>query len=523
MSINCIRALLEVAAQTHVDKIAVVHNKKSLTYAELFARVNQVAFYLDELGLPKDSRVGIYSNKCIEQVVAILAILSTDYILVPLTKLLKPEQVEYIINDCDIKCIITDKLKLESIEEINFEGHILSYETASKDVPSFEEIYKYYNKPYVCDVNGHDNAVITYSFGMTGTPKGIVISHRNLIDSARVVSQYLKLKEDDVISGLLIFNLDYGLNQIFCTLYKKATLALHRMILPEDFFNHLIDDGVTVVPLMPVNISQIFADGLHRMPSPELFDNVKTITSSGGNVTAKMISDCKATFRNADFYSMHGLTEAFRSTYLDPSQVQIRPDSIGKPIPDVELYVLNDEGKQCAVREVGELIHRGGYIYRGFWNAPEQNAQRFKSVQILKDIINLEGQLTDEIVVASGDYVYKDEEGYFYFVSRQDDMIKTRGFRVSPYEIESVVAKNMPQIEQCAVFGVDNELIEEEIVMVYSAPSEITENELLFELKKHLASYMIPGRFVYKKSLPLVQSDKNKINKDELKRELSDQ
>jgi len=522
MSINSIRILLEAAAQTHPDKTALVHNERNMDYADLFDKVNQVAFYLRELELPKDSRIGIYSNKGIEQVIAILAILSTDYILVPLTKLLKPEQVEYIIDDCDIRCIITDKLKLESIEEINFEGHIISYETAGKDIPSFEEIFKYYNKPYACDVNGHDNAVITYSFGLTGTPKGIVISHRNLIDSARVVSQYLSLTESDVISGLLIFNLDYGLNQIFCTLYKKATLALHRFILPDDFFNHLINNTVTVLPLMPVNISEIFDIDTQRIPSPELFANLRTITSSGGNVTAKMISDCKNTFQQADFYSMHGLTEAFRSTYLYPSQVKIRPESIGKPIPDVELYVINEEGKECATREVGELIHRGGYIYRGFWNAPKENAERFKSVQILKDVINLEGQLVDEIVVASGDYVYKDEEGYFYFVSRKDDMIKTRGFRVSPFEIESVVERNIPQIQQCAVFGIDNELIEEEIVMVYSAPGEIPEKDILFELKKHLASYMIPGKVVYKRSLPLVQSDKNRVNKDALKREFSE-
>ncbi|EAR60349.1 AMP-binding protein [Neptuniibacter caesariensis] len=522
MSINCIRTLLENAVETHGNKIAVTHEGKSITYDELFKRVNQVAFYLRELDLPKDARIGIYSNKGIEQVIAILAILSTDYILVPLTRLLKPEQVEYIINDCGIQCIITDRLKLESIEEINFEGHVISYETTSKDVPSFEEIYKYYNKPYECDISGHNNAVITYSFGLTGTPKGIVISHRNLIDSARVVSQYLDLQEDDVISGLLIFNLDYGLNQIFCSLYKHATLALHRFILPEDFFNHLMNDKVTVLPLMPVNISEMFDDEISRIPSPELFEDLRIITSSGGNVTAKMISDCKKTFRNAEFYSMHGLTEAFRSTYLDPSQVQIRPDSIGKAIPDVELYVINEEGKECAPREVGELIHRGGYIYRGFWNAPKENAERFKSIQILKDVINLEGQLTDEIVVATGDYVYKDEEGYLYFVSRHDDMIKTRGFRVSPYEVESVVAKNIPSIDRCAVFGLENELIEEEIVMVYSATSELSEEEILFELKKHLASYMIPSKIVYKRFLPLVQSDKNRVNKDELKRELAD-
>ena len=521
MSINSIRTLLEGAVVSHGDKTAVIYNGKNISYGELFGRVNQVACYLVELDLPKNTRIGVYSNKSIEQVIAILAILSTDYVLVPLTRLLKPEQVEYIINDCDIKCIITDRLKLESIEEIDFDGHIIAYESASKDVASFEEIYKYYNKPYSCDVSGHNNAVITYSFGLTGTPKGIVISHRNLIDSARVVSQYLKLDERDVISAVLIFNLDYGLNQIFCSLYKKATLALHRFVLPQDFFNHLIDDQVTVLPLMPVNISQAFEDDTQRKPSPELFDSVRIITSSGGNVTAKMISDCEQTFRKADFYSMHGLTEAFRSTYLDPSQVQIRPESIGKPIPDVQLYVINDKGKECGPRQVGELIHRGGYIYRGFWNAPEENALRFKSIEILKDVINLEGQLTDEIVVASGDYVYKDEEGYFYFVSRHDDMIKTRGFRVSPYEIESVVQKNLPQIDQSAVFSIANELIEEEIVLVYSAAHEISEKEILFELKKHLASYMIPSKVVYRKSLPLVQSDKNGVNKDELKRELA--
>lgn len=522
MSINCIRNLLESAAQTHPDKIAIVYDERQLTYQELLTRVNQVAMYLQELDLPKGARVGLYAKKDISQVIAILAILSTEYILVPLTRLLKPEQVQYIIEDCGIQCIITDKLKLESIEEVDFAGHILSIENAGKEIPSFEEIFKYYNKPFHSDINGHDNAVITYSFGLTGTPKGIVLSHRNLIDSARVVSQYLELNENDVISGLLIFNLDYGLNQIFCGLLNKATLALHRFILPDEFFNHLINDKVTVLPLMPVNISQMFDEDLYTKKSVELFDQVRIITSSGGNVTKRMVDDCAKTFRQARFYSMHGLTEAFRSTYLDPSQIMIRPDSIGKAIPDVELYVINEEGRECKPREVGELIHRGGFIYRGFWNAPEETAERFKSVRILDNAINLEGQLVDEIVVASGDYVYKDEEGYFYFVYRRDDMIKTSGFRVSPFEIESVVEKNLPQINQCAVFGMDNPQIEEEIVMVYSAAGELSEKEIAFELKKHLASYMIPSRMVYRKSLPLVQSDPNQINKEELKRELTE-
>lgn len=521
MSINCIRTLIEDANISNPDKVALVYENEKLTYSQLFSKVNQIALYLSELNLPKGSRVGIYSNKGIDQVIAILAILSTDYVLVPLTKLLKSEQVEYIINDCDIKCIITDKIKIESIEQIKFAGKIISYETTNKDLPSFEEIYKYYNKPYKCDVNGHDNAVITYSFGLSGKPKGIVISHRNLIDSARVVSQYLHLEQDDVISGLLVFNLDYGLNQIFCSLYKRATLALHRFVLPNDFFNHIINDKVTVLPLMPINITEMFDEDEHRLPSAELLKNVRIITSSGGNVTAKMIKDIEKYFVGAKFYSMHGLTEAFRSTYLDPAQLKIRPDSIGKPIPDVELYVIDENGNECPPRVVGELIHRGGYIYRGFWNAQKETTERFKSIEILKNIINLEGQLTDEIVVKTGDYVYKDEEGYFYFVSRHDDMIKTRGFRVNPYEIESVVEREIKEIERCAVFSIKNEDIEEEIVLVYTGKNEIPTNEILFELKKHLASYMIPSKIIYKKSLPLIPSDKNMINKEELKKELT--
>ncbi|MFA7084860.1 MAG: AMP-binding protein [Arcobacteraceae bacterium] len=520
MSINCIRNLIEEAQVSHPTKTALICDDKKLSYAELFSKVNQIAFYLNELNIPNGSRIGVYSNKGIDQVIAILAILSTPYVLVPLTKLLKPEQVEYIIKDCDIKCIITDKLKLESIEEIKFDGHIISYETASKEIASFEEIYKYYNKEYLCTIHGHDSAVITYSFGSSGFPKGIVISHRNLIDSARVVSQYLHLTEEDIISGILIFNLDYGLNQIFCSLYKRATLALHRFVLAGDFFNHLIQDKVTVLPLMPINIAQMFDEEEHRLPNAALLNNIRIITSSGGKVTPKMIDEIEKYFKNAKFYSMHGLTEAFRSTFLDPAQLKIRPNSIGKAIPDVELYVINKEGKECEPREIGELIHRGSYIYKGFWNALKETQERFKSIQILKNVINLEGELNDELVVASGDYVYKDEEGYLYFVSRLDDMIKTRGFRVSPLEIESVVYDNIKEITQCAVLSIPHEALEEEIVLFYSARSEVPKNEILFELKKHLASYMIPAKIIFKKSLPLVSTNKNKINKEDLKKEL---
>jgi len=519
MSVNSIRNLLENAAQAEPDKIALILESETYTYMELLERVNQIAHYLTAIGLKKGSRIGIYSRKRTESVIAILAILSTEYVFVPITRLLKPEQVKHIIDDCGISCLITDKEKIENVKAIDFEGKIISYEATSQSDVSFEEIYKCYTGEIKCNIMGHDNAAVTYSFGSSGNPRGIVIDHRALIDGARIVSKYLDIQKEDVISGILSFNLDYGLNQLFTALYKKATLAIHRFVLPLDFFTHLIDDKVTVLPLMPIHITQMFDEDPRRIPQPEHFKRLRAITSSGGNITPLMIKNITTQFSEAKFYSMHGLTEAFRSAYLNPEQIHIRPNSIGKAIPDVELYIINEEGEACKPREIGELIHRGACIYKGYWNAPEETEQRFKSIHILDKVIEPEGQLTDEIIIASGDYVYADEEGYIYFVSRKDDMIKTQGFRVSPHEIESVVYDNLPTITDCAVFSIPNEEIEEEIVMTYAAKTELGRNEILFELKKHLPNYMLPEQILYKKNMPLKSLHEKQVDKEVLRRE----
>ncbi len=520
MSVNSIRNLVEIANDLSPQKIAIKDKSESFNYSEVYTKVNQIAQYLTTLELEDGARVGIYSNKTAQKVIAILSVMSTKYVFVPITKLLKAEQLQYIINDCDIKCILTDEKKLPTIQETSYKGVIVTVESCHKDIVSFEEIYKCYKGDYSCSLNGHDNAAITYSFASSGFPKGVVISHRNFIDSARVVSSYLDLKENDIFSGLLSFSFDYGLNQIFCSFYKRATFVVHTFFTPSEFFTHLINDKITILSLMPIHISQMFDEDTHRLPSPQQLDNVRIITSSGGNVTDKMIQNCDRYFMKSDFYSMIGHTEAFRSAYLKPSQLTIRPNSIGKAIPDVELYVINKEGYPCKPREVGELIHRGAGIYKGFWNSQADTDHSFKSIDILQNAIKNETGLASEIVVATGDFVYKDEEGYLYFVSRQDDMIKSSGYRISPVEIESVLIDNFQNINACAVFGIENEDIEEEIALVYSASSEIPKNELIFELKKHLPSYMIPTIIVYRQNMPMKQDDKNKINKEILKGEL---
>ena len=513
---NSIRELLEIAHKKSPDKIALIEKEKTLTYSELFNKVNKLANYFNQLDLEDGARVGIYSNKSSEQVIAILALLSTPYIIVPITRFLKPEQVKYIIKDAGIECIISDKTKIKNIEAIDFKGQIITFEPLKDELVSLKEIDKCFNPKATVAIDPSKPAIITYGFGSDGSQKGIVITHQNLVDGARVVNNYLELKASDIVSGLLSFNLDYGLNQIFCTLQAGATLALHKFILPSDFFAHLVKDQVTVLALMPVHISKMFDENAHKLPLSSQLDHVRVITSSGGNITQKMVKKVDDYFKPAKFYSMHGLTEALRSTYLDPSQIHIRPTSIGKAIPEVEVYIMNEEGKECQAHEVGELIHRGCCIYQGYWNSQESTKERFKSISILKHIIDIENP--NEMVIATGDFVYKDDEGYIYFVDRKDDMIKTQGFRVSPKEIEDVIYNNFENINHCAVFGMPNSDIEEEIVLVYSAQKKIPLNEMMFKLKKHLATYMIPTVIEYKKELPLMASHHEVVDKGVLRK-----
>jgi len=472
MSVNTIQNLLKRATRIEPEKEWLIDGNRRYTYSETTIMVDKIAQYLSSLGYPKGSRIGIYSNKSSHQVIAILAILSTEYLFVPITRLLKPHQVKHIINDCNISCIITDSSKIESIKAIDFKGKIISYEQTKQSDVSFEEIYKFYSGDISVELHGHDNACITYSFGSLGNPRGIVIDNRALIDGARIVSTYLGIRKGDIISGILSFNLDYGLNQIFATLYRRATLVIHRFVLASDFFTHIINEKITILPLMPIHITQMFDMDSHRIPKPEHFKNLHTITSSGGNVTTSMIERIKNYFPNSKFYVMHGLTEAFRSSYLDPSQLSNRPTSIGKSIPDVELYIIDEDGNECRAGETGELIHRGACIYRGYWNDPEETKKRFKSISILDNIIKPEGDLRDEIVIASGDYV-----------------------------------------------KIPNDDIEEEIILIYSAREELAKNEILFEMKRYLPNYMLPEQIYYKKILPIKSLHGKDIDREEIKRD----
>jgi amino acid adenylation domain-containing protein len=478
-------ALLLETIEKYSSKQALEEEGQSINFMELYLQAISTAHHLRNLGIKKGDRVGICMEKGIDQAVSILGTMYANAVFVPVLPKLKHANINHIILDSGMKALFTDSSRIEEVK--SFSGQIILLIGSGPMIehfPSFPYLRKQF--PYsdsFFDCIGVDNAAIIYSSGSTGRPKGIVISHRNLTDGARIVSEYTGMTAVDRIAGALSLNFDYGLNQFWQVIYKGATLYFHDLSFPNNFFQMLETKKITSLPLMPVIISRIFDQRLFNQNIEYDFSNLRIITTSGGNVSPRMIENLEKIFPTTNIYLMYGLTEAFRSSFLPPEQVKIRPKSIGKAIPDVELYVLDNQLNICPPNVPGELVHRGGCISKGYWNHPEMTGERFREIPMFPG----------EKVLFTGDTVRTDEEGYLYFIARGDSMIKTHGYRVSPTEIEEQAVMH-EKITSAVAFGIDNIDIGQDVVLSYETVDNLPINEklLLHFFRQNLPSYMVP-------------------------------
>jgi amino acid adenylation domain-containing protein len=481
------------------DKAAVFSGSESLTFRQLHAEAVAAAQALAQLGIRPGDRVGICMQKTLDQVVAILGVLWANAIHVPIHPVLRAEQIGHIANDCDMKLLITESARVAELRGAargrivlgrgpDEEG-IASLVRLRRDCQGSEQFFR---------GKADDTAAIIYSSGSTGRPKGIVISHRNLADGARIVVSYLGTKASDRIAGVLSLNFDYGLNQLWQTLFIGSSLYLHDLIFPRDLFRLLASERLTALPVMPVIISRMFDPRLPGPDGPLDFSALDYICTSGGPVTTTMLGHLRRTFPETDIVLMYGLTEAFRSSWLPPDQVTLRPTSIGKAIPEVELYVLDDQGKDCPPGVPGQLVHRGGCIAKGYWNAPEATAKRFRQID----------RFPNETVVFSGDLVWRDEDGYLYFLGRMDSMIKTYGFRVSPTEIEEH-ARRWERLLDAVAFGVDSPEAGQEIMVAYTTNDQkpIALDTLTDHFQIAMPHHMVPRWFVHLEAFPVTGNE----------------
>jgi acyl-CoA ligase (AMP-forming) (exosortase A-associated) len=356
-----------------------------------------------------------------------------------------------------------------------------------------------------------DMAAILYTSGSTGGPKGVVLSHRNLIVGAESVSGYLGNRADDVILSVLPLSFDAGLSQLTTAFSVGAHVVLMNYLLAGDVVRlcarHRVT-GLTCVPPLWLQIAE-------QSWPPEATMALRYFANTGGRMPKATLDRLRGIFPAARPFLMYGLTEAFRSTYLDPDQVDRRPDSIGKAIPDAEILVVRPDGTRCEPGEEGELVHRGALVALGYWNDPGRTAERFRPAPGAPA-----GVCLTETAVWSGDAVVADEEGFLYFVGRKDEMIKTSGYRVSPTEIEEVVY-DTGLVRDAVALGLDDAELGQRVVLVVSAATgtAIDVPDLLARLKRALPLYMIPRQVEVRSELP--RSPNGKFDRALLRQELA--
>jgi acyl-CoA ligase (AMP-forming) (exosortase A-associated) len=504
-----IHHLLENAVLQCPDKIALKHGDRVITYHQLMEESTKLGALIKSLDIKGGERVGILLDKSVEQVVSFFGISMSGGVSVFINPILKKEQMEHIIRDSDARTLICTKRewqrnKIDLPIKIIYMDETLGKESAERgDGINWSSVKDSLEKRISEDSQISDDiANIIYTSGSTGKPKGVVITHRNLIEGAEIVSSYLEITQEDKLLSVLPFNFDYGLNQLTTSILKAATLVLHKFFLANDLLRALEKEKITGFAGMNPIWVKIFNEKFGAKKEYD-FSNLRYITNSGGKVPESTVRKMQAFFPQTKIYLMYGLTEAFRSTYLPPHELDKRPNSIGKAIPNVEILVLNEKGEECKPGEVGELVHRGALITRGYWNDPEKTEKIFRKNPLLKDQNHL-----NETVVFSGDLVMKDEEGFLYYVSRKDSMIKTMGYRVSPTEVEESLLK-LDGVADAVVFGKEIETGDQIIVAVIQSNSkEVEEKQLMVQCKKTLPEYMLPKEFHFEKEFPKTANGK---------------
>jgi acyl-CoA ligase (AMP-forming) (exosortase A-associated) len=515
--------LLLRSAERCPDSTSLSFKGRQLDYATLAAEVESFGRALTGLQIAKLERVAIYLPKQPENVIAMFGAARAGCVFVPVNSLLKPAQVGHILQDCNCRVLITSADRANGLASTLAEckdlRHLILVDATStvSPLPQIEQ----YSWNVLATMNKHaaahrvidsDMVSIFYTSGSTGKPKGVVLSHRNMVTGAHSVAQYLENTATDRLLAVLPLSFDYGFSQLSTAFHVGAAVVLMDYLLPRDVISQVTRERITGLAGVPPLWSQL-AD--LEWPA-EARDSLRYITNSGGAMPQATLRKLRASLPKTKPYLMYGLTEAFRSTFLDPSQLDRRPESMGKAIPNAEILVVRPDGTPCAPNEPGELVHRGGLVSLGYWNDVPKTQERFKRVPNQNPALVMQ-----EMAVWSGDTVRMDEDGFLYFVGRRDEMIKTSGYRVSPTEIEEVVFAS-GLVADAAAVGVTHPTLGQAIVIVAAALPGVQPDSttLLNACRKQLPLFMVPHQIQWRESLP--RNPNGKYDRTKLAAELKD-
>jgi len=516
--------LIALAAQRDSSAPALTYSKSTLTYGELNDAVTRFASGLLSLGIQRGERVAIYLEKRFETVIASFGAPAAGAVFVPLNPLLKAEQVGYILRDCNVRVLVTSPERLALLHEILPACHDLRHivvldsneNTQLQGALTVSRWNELLNQPQAVGHRVIDTDVVSilYTSGSTGKPKGVVLSHRNMVAGAKSVASYLGNHAGDTLLAALPLSFDAGFSQLTTAFHVGARVVLLNYLLPRDVIKAIEREkvtGLTAVPPLYIQLTQL--------AWPEsITEHLRYFANTGGRMPRETLEALRRHLPKTKPFLMYGLTEAFRSTYLPPSEVDRRPDSIGKAIPNAEILVLREDGSPCAPNEPGELVHRGALVGMGYWNDPEKTAERYKPLPVHAPGREA-GLVLPEIAVFSGDTVRMDEEGFLYFIGRRDEMMKTSGYRVSPTEVEEILYATR-LVGECVAFGVDDDRLGQAIQVIATPPAnaELDVGALLAECKARMPAYMVPAG-IEVRSGPLPRNPNGKIDRKTLSTE----
>ncbi len=498
---------------------ALVYGDETLSYGQLSSLLDAVSNGFLALGVQRSERVAVYLEKRVEMVATCFGAAQAGAVFVPLNPLLKADQVGYILRDCGVRVLVTSPDRLALLAPVLKDCPELRQVVVTEALPSGVAasalpVCTWAHLLAAPARAGHrvidtDMLSILYTSGSTGRPKGVVLSHRNMVAGAKSVARYLENRASDTLLAALPLSFDAGFSQLTTAFHAGARVVLLNYLMPRDVLKamerHQVT-GLTAVPPLYIQLSSL------EWPAA-INQNLRYFANTGGRMPRETLMALRGRVPAAKPFLMYGLTEAFRSTYLPPEEVDRRPDSIGKAIPNAEILVLREDGTECAADEPGELVHRGALVGQGYWGDAEKTAERYKPLPAGVAARETGLQLP-EIAVFSGDNVRRDAEGFLYFIGRRDEMMKTSGYRVSPTEVEEVLY-GTKQVGECVAFGVDHPSLGQAIQVIATAAdgsANLDVVALLAECKRQMPAYMVPAG-VLPMAGPLPRNPNGKIDR----------
>jgi long-chain acyl-CoA synthetase len=516
-----LESFLENSAARVPRKTAIVRGERRMTYAELDAAANRLAHALIDRGVCRGDRVAIHLENSIETVVSIFAVLKAGGVFLVVNPTTKCEKLAYILNDCRAVALIASASKL------------LDMSAAAEETPTIKVVISVGESTGTAAISGAislefealldeyassasppekqaidiDLAALVYTSGSTGNPKGVMLTHRNMVAAATSITTYLRNTADDVILSVLPLAFDYGLYQVLMSVKFGGTVILERSFAyPHAVMKSLVSERVTGFPIVPTMLAFLLKIDLSRYDLSRL----RYISNTGAALPVDHIARFRKLVPHVRVFSMYGLTECKRVAYLPPEEIDERPGSVGRAMPNTEVFLVDDDGRKLELGSTGELVVRGSNVMPGYWERPEETAQALKP-----------GWLPGEQVLYTGDVFRTDADGYLYFVGRKDDIIKSRGEKVSPKEVENALCCHAA-ISEAAVLGVADEVLGQAIrgFVTLRDDAQTTQRDVLRHCAQRLEDFMVPQSIEFLPSLP--KTSNGKIDRLQLKKMLEE-